>query len=265
MVLSSEQINTFQTQGAVVLPGAFTGWVDELRQGVAENLKAPGIFSTDSAGQGEGGRFFDDYCNWERIPAYYRFATESSCASIASHAMQSDARLFHEHLVLKEAGTAKATPWHHDLTYYCVDGMQTASIWIALDPVPLENAVTFVAGSHRDGNNYFPRKFVDARNYDYPSDDYVDVPDIDSHRDAYSLLAWECEPGDAVLFDFRTLHGTNASVLKGPRRAIAWRWLGEDVRFCRRPGVTSPPYPELNLKTDDPLPEELFPVIQRLA
>ena len=104
---------------------------------------------------------------------------------------------------------------------------------------------------------------MDGRNYDYPSEDYAEVPDIDSGEGGYTLRAWECEPGDAVLFDFRTLHGTNASELEGSRRAIAWRWIGEDVRFCQRPGITSPPYPELHasLQSGDPLPSAVFPTL----
>jgi len=176
--------------------------------------------------------------------------------------MGCEARLFHEHLVLKEAGTAKATPWHQDLPYYCVDGRLTASIWIALDPVPLRNAVMFAAGSHLSDKTFFPRKFVDGRNYDYPSSEYAEVPDVDGGEGGYEIRAWECQPGDAVLFDFQTLHGTNAAELAGPRRAIAWRWIGDDVRFCKRPGVTSPPYPDLQARLGhgDPLPDAMFPV-----
>ncbi len=263
MPLSREQVERYQRDGVLALPGAFCDWVELLRSGVDANLSAPGAFCTDSTTGGEGGRFFDDYCNWPRIDAYRTFAETSPCAAIASAAMDCPARLFHEHLVLKDAGTSKATPWHQDITYYCLDGSQTASIWIALDPVPLNNAVMFAAGSHLSGKSYFPRKFLDGRNYDYASGEYHDVPDIDAGEGGYKVKSWACEPGDAVLFNFRTLHGTNATELLGPRRAVAWRWIGDDVRFHRRPGTTSPPYPELHerLQTGDTLPADVFPVM----
>ena len=43
----------------------------------------------------------------------------------------------------KEPGTQRATPWHQDLPYYCVDGAQTVSLYVSLDEVPAEIAVRF--------------------------------------------------------------------------------------------------------------------------
>ena len=45
-------------------------------------------------------------------------------------------RLFHEHVLVKEPNADVPTPWHHDQPYYCVDGDQNVSMWIALDAVP---------------------------------------------------------------------------------------------------------------------------------
>ncbi|MCP4758599.1 MAG: hypothetical protein GY894_00590 [Planctomycetes bacterium] len=44
--------------------------------------------------------------------------------------------------------------------------------------------------------------------------------------------------------------------------AIVWRWIGDDVRFCKRSGMTSPPYPDLHARLGhgDLLPESIFPV-----
>ncbi len=259
--LTAEQAHQYGVDGIIPLPGVFKDWVDLLRAGVEKNLTSPGEFATDSIQEEGRGRFLDDYCNWQRISEYHEFATQSPCSAIAEQAMQCRARLFHEHLVMKSAGTAKATPWHHDISYYCVEGTQSASIWIALDPVPLPNAVQFVAGSHLSGKTYYPKRFLDNSNYDYPSGDYSEIPNLSSEEMKMKILRWECQPGDAVMFDFRTLHGTSAAKLEGPRRAIAWRWLGDDMVFHQRPGRTSPPYPELKLSTGDCLPAELFPTL----
>lgn len=262
--ISQNQIDKFQDEGVLVLKGAFGDWVEKLRKGVDDNLADLGVFACDNSTKGDAGHFVDDYCNWERIPEYEDFIRNSTCAEIAGLAMQSDsARIFHEHIVVKEAQTAKATPWHHDLPYYCVDGTQTVSVWIALDYVPLESAVEFVAGSHKSGELYHPRLFVDGANYTAPSSDLVEVPDIDSNRQAYTIRSWAVEPGDAVLFDYRTLHGTSAVKLQDRRRAIAFRWLGDDVTYCDRDRKTSPPYPELaeKLSHGDALLESVFPTI----
>ena len=69
MNVSSQQIETYQRDGAIVLSGAFAGWVDVLRRGVEANMAVPGPYGSENVAPGDcGGRFFDDYCNWQRIP-----------------------------------------------------------------------------------------------------------------------------------------------------------------------------------------------------
>ena len=77
--------------------------------------------------------------------------------------------LFHEHVLVKEPGTEEPTPWHNDQPYWTVEGWQVASLWIPLDPVARENGVEYVAGSHRKGEWFKPKRFADSA--DHPSDD----------------------------------------------------------------------------------------------
>ena len=58
-----------------------------------------------------------------------------------------------------------ATPWHHDQSYYPVDGEDIVSLWIPVDPVPKEACVTFVEGSHRWGKWFVPRLFATDKEY----------------------------------------------------------------------------------------------------
>ena len=74
---------------------------------------------------------------------------------------------------------------------------------------------------------------------------------------------WSLQPGDVVVFDFRTLHGTGAAEVKTPRRAFSTRWLGDDVTYCERPGETSPPYRDHGMQHGDPMREDWFPVLWR--
>ncbi len=89
------------------------------------------------------------------------------------------------------------------------------------------------------------------------------VPDIDSHPDKYDIAAWSLQPGDAIVFDFRTLHGTGNAEVKTMRRAFSSRWMGDDVSYCERPGETSPPYSNHGMKTGDGMREDWFPVLWR--
>ena len=259
-------IERFQKDGAIVLRGVFEEWVEPLRAGLERNLKAPQdyAFPCESAPDGEPGRFFDSYCNWLLIPEYLDHVSRSCAASMAGHLMRSRrTQFFHEHAFCKEPGTQRATPWHQDLPYYCVDGTQTVSLYVSLDEVPAEVAVRFVRGSHRWGRLFYPRVFLDGADFNTDDDGLETVPDIDAHPQSYDIAAWDLEPGDVIAFDFRTLHGTTAGTVHGRRRALSTRWLGDDVTYCRRPGETSPPFPDIGLEDGEPMREDWFPVMWR--
>lgn len=262
-VLESSLIDDFQRDGVCYLPGLFVDWVEPLRAGLDRIMTSPHeyAFTSDSAEPGEPGRFFDTYCNWQRVPEFGEFALTSAAASIAAQCMQSNsAQFFHEHTFAKEAGTQKATPWHHDLPYYCVDGSQTASVYVALDDTPADTAVRFLAGSHRDGNTYVPRRFRTGEDYDYDDPTMTSAPVPDDTGNDERVISRPLAGGDAIVFDFRTLHGTTDAPVRTRRRAFSTRWLGDDVGFVERSGVTSPPL-DLDLQPGDRLPQTLFPTL----
>jgi ectoine hydroxylase-related dioxygenase (phytanoyl-CoA dioxygenase family) len=264
MPLNSEQINTFQNDGVVVLRGIFNDSIEALRTGVDTNMRDPGPFGREYMTEGEAGRFFGDYCNWHRIPEYHDFMFDSEAPAIAASLMQSaTARIFHEHVLVKEPGTNRRTPWHHDQPYYCVDGKQVCSMWIPLDSVPKATCPEFVAGSHRWGRWFVPSKFTGV-NYDHSDTSLEQIPDFDNHRDDYEFRSWDLEPGDAIAFHFLTVHGAPANLSNNHRRrAYAARFVGDDAVFAQRSGDISPPFPGLDAKLQpgDKLDVEEFPLV----
>ncbi|MGB0799791.1 MAG: phytanoyl-CoA dioxygenase family protein, partial [Planktomarina sp.] len=77
---------------------------------------------------------------------------------------------------------------------------------------------------------------------------------------------WEMEPGDAVAFNFGTLHGARGNTTTARRRAFSLRLLGDDARYVQRPGPTSPPFPGHDMQPGQVLREDWFPTIfQRQA
>ncbi len=262
--ITDADVAAYRRDGAICLRGYFTDWLEPLARGVERNIAEPGPVATEHKLDDNKGRFFEDYCNWERIPEYRDFVLNSPAAAIAGRAMGTNrVQIFHEHVLVKEPGTTKATVWHHDLPYYCVQGQQNASIWLALDPVSRAVCPHFVAGSHRWGKLYYPRLFDDGSDYDYKDDGYETVPDIDAAPEDYEILSWDLEAGDAILFHFLTLHGAPGNLGASRRRGFSSRWLGDDARFAARHGRTSPPYPGIGLKDGDPLREDWFPVVWR--
>lgn len=260
--LDQSTVQQFQNDGVTVLRGFFSDWVETLRAGVAANIAKPNPNARSYRGDDSGGQFFVDYCSWQRIPQYRDFIFNSPASEIAASLMDSDkVQLFHEHVLVKEAQSGVATPWHHDLPYYCVDGPKTVSLWIPLDEVPRERTLEFVAGSHLWGKSFRPQRFNGQPLND--SDGLEEIPNIEANRDDYDIVGWDLTPGDAVAFDYRTLHGAPANnSASAQRRAFSLRLVGDDIRFARRPNiVTSPPFNEVILQHGDPLVADEFPML----
>lgn len=259
-MITPDQIEAYDRDGAICLRGLFdVAWLDRLAVGMEKNFASPG---PDAMHYDPGG-FHDDYCNWTRIAEYEDFIRRSPAAEIAGRLMRSrSARIYHDHVLVKEPGTAKVTPWHHDQPYYGLDGNQLCSIWLPLDPVPRAVCPEFVAGSHKWRSLYYPRQFLDQSNYADGHAGYDTVPDIDAQRDRLTILSWALARGDCILFHMRTLHGAPGNPgTDTRRRGFSTRWMGDDARFATRPWTTSPPFADIGLTPGDPMDHPMFPAV----
>ena len=222
-------------------------------------MKHPGPYAAENLKAGEGGRFFDDYCNWNRIPQFKKVIWESQVGKVASVLMSSKkVQIFHDHVLVKEPGTSKPTPWHQDGPYYFVDGIQNVSFWSPVDPVT-EASLRCVAGSHLWAKPVLPTRWLSEENFYSEADKYMEVPDPDA--EGMRIMEWDLQPGDAVAFNYGILHGARGNETSSRRRAFSLRLLGDDSRYIERPGPTSPPFPNHSMQPGDPLREDWFPTI----
>ena len=258
--VTQEDVQAYQRDGAVLIKGLWKDWVEVLRAGVARNMDNPSAAQMATLKPGEPGLFFDDYCNWQRIPEFEEVIRHSQVAEVAAALMQSDrVQLFHDHVLVKEPGTTKPTPWHTDGPYYFVEGRQTVSFWSPLDPVR-EASLRCVAGSHLWPRDVLPTRWMSETDF-YPGDhDYMPVPDPEA--EGLRIVEWAMEPGDAVAFHYRTLHGTRGNTTDQRRRAFSLRLVGGDARYVDRPGPTSPPFAGHGMVAGQRLREDWFPVLR---
>lgn len=258
-LITQTHIEDYQRDGVVLIKGLFKDYIDILRTGIETNMAEPGKYAAENLNKGEAGRFFDDYCNWQRIPEFKDAIYNSPVAEIAADLMQSDnVQIFHDHVLVKEPGTSKPTPWHQDDPYYFVGGSQNVSFWSPLDPVA-DATLRCVAGSHLWSKPVLPTRWLSEKDF-YPNNDYyIPVPDPDAEN--MKILEWNMEPGDAVAFHFKTLHGARGNNTTARRRAFSIRLLGDDARYTERPGPTSPPFPGHNMKPGQKLRQDWFPTI----
>lgn len=258
-VITDQTVADFQRDGAVLVKGLWRDWVEPLRAGIAHNMAEPGPYAAENLKPGEGGRFFDDYCNWTRIPEFGEVIKGSDVAQVAARLMGSQrVQMFHDHVLVKEPGTSKPTPWHQDGPYYFVQGRQTVSFWSPLDPVK-EASLRCVAGSHLWEKEVLPTRWLAETSFYPDSEKYMPVPDPDA--EGMRVLEWEMEPGDAVAFNYRTLHGARGNTTDARRRAFSLRLLGDDARYVTRPGRTSPPFPGHDMMEGQVLRQDWFPYL----
>ena len=259
VAVTADMVEAFQRDRVVLIKGLWKDWVSQITAGIERNMAAPGPYGAENLKPGEAGRFFDDYCNWERIPEFRDVIYNSDVAKVASSLMQSPrVQMFHDHVLVKEPGTAKPTPWHQDGPYYFVEGRQTISFWSPVDPVR-EASLRCVAGSHLWPKEVLPKRWLSDTSFYPDPDKYMPVPDPDA--EGMRVVEWEMEPGDAVAFDYRTLHGARGNEAGTRRRAFSLRLVGEDARYVERPGKTSPPYPGHDMVAGQRLREDWFPVL----
>ncbi len=258
-LVTQEMIDTYQQDGVVLIKGLFADFVDTLRQGVEANMADPGPYASNNKKKGETGLFFDDYCNWSRIEQFQDVVQNSPAAEVAADLMQSQSvQMFHDHVLVKEPGTSMATPWHQDGPYYFVDGLQTISFWSPLDPVS-RATLRCVAGSHRWKKEVLPTRWVSEEGFFPDEGQYIPVPDPDA--EGMNVVEYEMQPGDAVAFNFRTLHGARGNQSDSRRRAFSLRLVGDDARYVERPGRTSPPFPGHDMTEGQRLREDWFPML----
>lgn len=258
--LTDEDVARFQTDGAVLLKGVFSNWVDGAREAIEENKRNPSWRERTYRPDDGSAPFFQDYVVWSQFGGYRALVAESPMPALAAQLMQSStARIFHDHILVKEPGNSVVTPWHQDQPYYLVQAQKNVSFWVPLDPVPRERTIEYVAGSHRWGKSFKPQRFDGTDLFENDSSEVV--PDVDAERDNLGILGWAMEPGDAVAFSFGTLHGAPANSSPTRRRVVSIRWVGDDARFVRRAGTTSPAFPDLAYEDGAPFEGEDFPVL----
>ena len=184
-VVDDATVRAYQTHGAVLIKNLLTApQLARLREGIDDNLANPGAFGAVASPDSDPGEFFEDFCNWQRIPAFQDIIFGTAIPRVAARLMGSrTVRLFHDHLcvarhaitcaslaapplrrwltgcappfsrrrLVKEARTVQPTPYHQDQPYYNIEGTQNVSFWLPVDPVPAESSLCFVAGSHAKG------------------------------------------------------------------------------------------------------------------
>ncbi|MCA8954154.1 MAG: phytanoyl-CoA dioxygenase family protein [Planctomycetes bacterium] len=150
---------------------------------------------------------------------------ETRAAAVARALCGEDMELDYDQLVAKPPHKQEAVfHWHQDLGYWPVTpDTRTASFWLALDDVDLDNGcVRFVDGSHRESALRPHVPLLGAR-----GDNHTMVAAVDLERDP--IRPARLRRGDATVHHERTLHGSGGNTSDRWRRGYVVAFRSRDT------------------------------------
>ena len=269
-LISNEEIKQFNENGAVFLKGRFdVEWIEKLKKGIERDIKNPSPRFKSHTIDPSKPAYLEDYWTWDTVPEFTEFVFKSPYAKIASELMSAKKiNLVMDNWFLREAGSKSSTPFHHDISYFDMEGTMCV-LWLPLQPSKKDEGVSWVKGSHlwnklflrvlfKDGHKVEGNECtIDGKKYELP-------PDIMSNKDKYEFLNWDCDLGDCVIFDMRTLHGTlNSSIPKKTLSRYTLRVAKEDTKISYVGDWTSYNYrkamQDAGYKNGDNLGGKMFP------
>ena len=270
--LTRSEINQFNKDGAIFIKGKFhVKWIEKLKKGIERDINNPSPrFKSHTLEKGVPA-YLEDYWTWDLVPEFKDFVFNSPYAKIAAELMSAKKiNLVMDNWFLRQGGSKSSTPFHHDISYFDMDGTMCV-LWLPLQPTGKNEGVVWVKGSHlwnklflrvlfKDGHKVEGTEcIINGKKYELP-------PDILGNKDKYEFLQWDCELGDCVIFDMRTLHGTLSSSI--PEKTLSrytLRVAKEDAKISYIGDWTSYNYrkamQEAGYKNGDSLGGKMFPVL----
>ena len=220
------------------------------------------VLTEDSGGSGEGEFILvnNAVLDYEGIR---RVALDSPLPALAGQLFGSKKVNFvFDQVLIKEPGALSRTAFHQDIGYFKVDGAQVASFWMSCDPVDADNGrMGYVLGSHR-WDTHAPNMFVSQETG--PTHGLAQLPDIEGHEDEFDIVYFDTEPGDVIVHDYRTVHGSRGNVSADQtRRAVSIRYGGDGVTYLDRSSARGEFPVDDGVSDGDSLDSETFPIVWR--
>ena len=231
---------------------------------LAAYVRSAGATPLRDAEHQSPGHFLLDTGVWMRNARMRGVCLSTILPQIAGQLLKADdIRFYDDQIFVKEPGTVERTAFHQDLGYFHIDGDQGCVMWIAVDRATRETGTMgYVRGSHRWHGTYKPNMFTTQ--LAFPGSMGEELPDIDNNEDEYDIVYFDVDPGDVIVHHFRTVHGShgNASSTQ-TRRAASLRYVGDGVRYRRRPGAPAQPHRQFDWPDGSELRDPWFPLVWR--
>jgi len=266
--LTTEQIESYRSSGFLVIENFLSGdelehWRKTVTTAVKERggIKIPG--KEIKVGEADGinedadyfGKVFDQLINlWQTDKDVKEIMLDERLGKMAAQLAGVDGiRIWHDQALIKRPW-ANPTAWHLDTPFWSFSDRNAISIWVALDNATLENGcLFFIPGSHKQTNF---DKITIGRNMDGIFDVYPQLKNT-------MPIAAPMKAGSCSFHNGLTVHGANANMTSGFRRAMTCAYMPDGNVYNGEPNILPDAYVR-KLKIGDSLNnDELNPLIYR--
>jgi len=245
--LNQEQIQRYEDNGFVVIENflsaeELTHWRDAVNSAVEERagIKIPGkdIKTGEADGINEDADYFakvfDQLLNlWQTNESVKGLMIDERIGKMAAQLSGANGiRIWHDQALIKRPW-ANPTAWHLDTPFWSFSDRRAISIWVALDDATLENGcLFFLPGSHKVTNF---DKITIGRNMDGIFEVYPQLKNSKS-------VAAPMKAGSCSFHNGLTIHGANANMTNGFRRAMTCAYMPDGNTFNGEPNILPDAY-----------------------
>lgn len=283
-MLNVEIVSKFQLDGVVVLRDVLSAnAISSLATGIDEVFKdrrhRDGFFDLTEVAEafamdGEDvpvdsavddmrkqGRFLLDTGTWMRSQEIRDVALNSVLPELCGVLLNSRiVNFYDDQALVKEPYSKELTAMHCDFPYFHLDGRKICAVWVPVDPVTESSGgLVYVKRSHTWNDEFAANIFISQK--PRPGAVGATLPPMDEMKTKHDVLSFEMKTGDVVVHDARTVHGASGNSSSVHRRAISFRYCGDDVVFAPKSSAPHPAHHKHNLQSGDRLKGDQFPVV----
>jgi phytanoyl-CoA hydroxylase len=245
--MTKEQVGSYQDNGFVVIedflsPEELETWranvVDAVRERAGKKMPDKDLVIGEDDGINEDssyfGKVFDQLINlWQTHEGVKKLMLDPRIGQMAAQLAGVDGiRIWHDQALFKRPW-ANPTAWHLDTPFWSFSSRQALSIWVALDDATLENGcLFFMPGSFKHTN--FDNSPI-GRNMDGIFEVYPALTGM-------ATIAAPMKAGSCSFHNGLTVHGANANMTRGFRRAMTCAYMPDGSTYNGKPNVLPDAY-----------------------
>ncbi|HEX5151637.1 MAG TPA: phytanoyl-CoA dioxygenase family protein [Parafilimonas sp.] len=245
--LSEDQVQSYRANGFIVIENFLSQeelehWRKAVTDAVEERagIKIPGknIKTGEADGINEDSDYFakvfDQLLNlWQTNATVKEMMTDHRIGKMAAQLSGADGiRIWHDQALIKRPW-ANPTAWHLDTPFWSFSDRRAISIWVALDDATLENGCLFFIPGSQTITSF--DKITIGKNMDGVFDTYPQL------RNSKSVAA-TMKAGSCSFHNGLTVHGANANMTNGFRRAMTCAYMPDGNVFNGEPNILPEAY-----------------------